>query len=189
MKKLDLSDKDFTVSNTSKRTVFEGAVWSVAEDKFDFSGSRLTRQYVDHPGSVAIVAVDSDGRVLLQNQYRHPIGRKEWELPAGLLDVSGEPAAEAARRELAEESDLEAVSMLPLLSIVVSPGGSSEEVQIFLAVGLTPVKADFLREGEEAELEHAWFTFEEVEEAIFSGKIKNAVLIAGTLAAKRYLSL
>jgi len=76
---------------TSSERVFEGRVWDIRRDEFTFGGHTIAREYVDHPGAVAVLAIDDQDRVLLINQYRHPIGLRDWELPAGLLDVEGEP--------------------------------------------------------------------------------------------------
>src|SRR5699024_4982097 len=86
--------------------VFEGRVWDVVRDEVAYDErTRLTREYLEHPGAVAVVALDTSERVLLIRQYRHPVRERMWEVPAGLLDVAGESPWDAARRELAEETD------------------------------------------------------------------------------------
>src|SRR3954454_2839755 len=80
--------------------VFSGRIWDVRRDVVDLGAAgEVTREYVDHPGAVAILALDDDDRVALVHQYRHPVGMTLWELPAGLLDVQGELAAAAAPGE------------------------------------------------------------------------------------------
>src|SRR5690606_35402520 len=108
----------------SDELIVQGAVWDVRRGRFPFDGAELTREYVDHPGAVAILPVDHEGRVLLIRQYRHAIAHRDWEIPAGLMDQPGEPAVDAARRELAEEADLEADRWDVLLDTWSSPGGS-----------------------------------------------------------------
>ena len=92
--------------------VYKGMVWDVWRDIIDLGeAGEVTREYVEHPGAVSIVAlreVDGRDQVLLIRQYRHPVGSFEWELPAGLLDVAGEKPWLCAARELYEEADLSA---------------------------------------------------------------------------------
>ena len=101
-----------------------------------YGDGEIVRQYVDHPGAAAIVALDDDDRVLLIQQYRHPIRHRDWEIPAGLLDIAGESPLETAQRELEEEADLVAADWEPLVSVFTTPGGNDEVVHLFLARGL-----------------------------------------------------
>ena len=119
-------------------TVYEGFVWDVQRDEFRMGDedSTLKRDFITHPGAVSIVALDQQDRVLLINQYRHPVGMRMWEIPAGLLDVDGEPPHTAAQRELAEEADMTADDWHVLVDFHNSPGSSSEANRIFLARGL-----------------------------------------------------
>lgn len=169
----------------ARETVFEGAVWDVRRDTFRFHGEELTREVVEHPGAVAVLALDADDRVLLIRQYRHPVATHEWELPAGLLDVEGEDPLVAAQRELAEEADLVAEHWAVLVDYYSSPGGMDEALRIYLARGLSPVPAEqrHEREGEEAHLEERLATLEEVRSAILAGDLHNPSLIVGVLAA------
>lgn len=96
---------------------------------------------VEHPGAVGIVALDDAGRVFLVRQYRHPTRRHLWELPAGLLDVAGEPPLTAAHRELAEEAGLRARDWLVLVDALNSPGMSDEAIRLFLARGIEVIPA------------------------------------------------
>ena len=113
---------------------FRGRVWDVVSEEVDLGeGGVVTRDFVDHTGAVAVLALDDDDRVVLVQQYRHPVGAFEWELPAGLLDVDGEPAHLTAARELLEEADLVAGEWHLLLDHYASPGGSSEALRVFLA--------------------------------------------------------
>ncbi len=163
--------------------VYEGRVWDVRRDRFRFGGHELVRDYVAHTGAVAVLARDVQGRVLLINQYRHPIGARDWEIPAGLLDVAGEDPLEAARRELAEEADLVAEEWVELISFATSPGGSDEVVRVYEARDLSAAPAAFARGEEEAELVLRWASLAELVEAALAGRIRNSILLVAALAA------
>lgn len=120
-------------------TVFTGRVWSVRRDEFKYAGKSITREYVDHTGAVAVLALDDNDRVALIKQYRHPVRCRDWEIPAGLLDVAGEDPLIAAQRELAEEADLVADTWHNLAEFYTTPGGSNEAIRIYLARGLHEV--------------------------------------------------
>ncbi|MBN9184698.1 MAG: NUDIX hydrolase, partial [Microbacterium sp.] len=128
----DLRDEPAQVDVVASEVVYAGRVWDVRTETFRYNGEELLRQFVDHPGAAAVVAIDDGGRVLVIQQYRHPIRHRDWEIPAGLLDVPGEPIAETAKRELVEEADLVASDWSPLISIFTTPGGNDEVVHIFL---------------------------------------------------------
>ncbi|CAM3110174.1 NUDIX domain-containing protein [Stackebrandtia soli] len=174
---------EYTVEDS--RTVYSG-FFDVVNDRVAMpGGDSADRVYLRHPGAVAVVALDDAGRVLLVRQYRAPVGRFLWELPAGLRDVDGEDPSETARRELAEEADLLAGSMEPLLDVFASPGCSDERIQIYLARGLTAVPSEqaHTRTHEEAELETRWWDLDEALAAIADGRIRNNICVSGLLAA------
>ena len=134
----------------ASETVFEGRIITVRRDEVRMSdGSTSVREIVEHPGAVGIVALDDDGNVVLVNQYRHPVRARLDELPAGLLDVEGEPALTAAQRELAEEARLGADEWHVLVDLQTSPGFSDEAIRIYLARGLHDVDDGFEPEHEE----------------------------------------
>jgi 8-oxo-dGDP phosphatase len=169
-------------------TLYEGRIWNVVSDTFTLSGDDgdvLVRDYIAHPGAVAIVALDDQGRVLLLKQYRQPARMSLWEVPAGLLDVEGEDFVAAAARELAEEADLTAGRWDVLVDFFNSPGSSSEAIRIYLARELAEVPEDerHTRTEEEAEIEHLWVDLEEAAAAILSGRVHNPSAVAGILAA------
>ncbi len=165
------------------RRVYEGRVWDIRRDAFVFGGDVIERDYVDHSGAVAVLAIDDDSRVLLINQYRHPIRTRDWELPAGLLDVPGEPPLAAAQRELAEEADLVAEHWRELITFASSPGGSDETIVIYEARGLSAAPEVFARTEEEAELVLRWVPLGEVVEAALAGRLRNSILLVAALAA------
>ncbi len=143
---------------TQSAIAFRGRVWDIVTDTLDLGeGGVVTRDYVLHPGAVAVMAYREPGEVALVRQYRHPVRRELWEPPAGLMDVAGEPPLKAAKRELWEEADLEARTWHTLLDTVTSPGGSSEGIRIFLArdVREVPESRRFQREAEELGMPHA----------------------------------
>ncbi|UOR02314.1 NUDIX hydrolase [Leucobacter allii] len=179
----DLADAPAEVPLLESEVLVGGRVWDVRRDRFAFGDGELVRDYVDHPGAVAVLAIDARDRVLLIRQYRHPIAQRNWEIPAGLMDAPGETGVDCARRELAEEADLRADRWDLLLDLVLSPGGSSEAMRIFLARDLSPVAHDFARDEEEAELVPHWVPLDEAVEAALAGRIRNAVTVNAVLAA------
>lgn len=167
----------------SGEVLVHGHVWDVRRERFEFGGAELERDFVDHPGVVAILALDDEDRVLLLQQYRHPVAVRDWEIPAGLMDVPGEAPLAGARRELAEEADLAADEWRLLLELYMSPGGSSEAVRIFLARGLHTVEHDYVRDDEEAEMVPHWAPLDEVVDAVLAGRVQNSLTVAAVLAA------
>lgn len=178
-----LADLDDPAEVVESTRVYAGRVWDVRRDRFRFGGHEIERDYVDHTGAVAILARDDDDRVLLINQYRHPIRSRDWELPAGLLDMEGEDPLEAAKRELAEEADLEATEWRELLTFATSPGGSDETIRVYEARGVTSTAEPFARTEEEAELVLRWVPLDEAVDAALAGRIHNSILIIAVLAA------
>ena len=183
----ELRDEPVEVEVTASETVYEGRVWDVRNDTFRYNGDELVRQYVDHPGAAAIVALDDDDRVLLIQQYRHPIRHRDWEIPAGLLDVAGESPLETAQRELIEEADLHADDWQPLVSIFTTPGGNDEVVHLFLARGLRPVGEAHAREAEEADIRIEWVPLADAVSGVLDGRLRNGILSVGLLAAAEKL--
>jgi len=164
----------------TRETVFDGRVWDIVRDTVTFGGRPMTREYMAHTGAVVIAAVE-DGRLLLINQYRQPIGAREWELPAGLLDVPGEDPLEAAKRELAEEADLVAAEWRELVAYHPSAGGSDELITVFVARGLSAAPDLHDRTEEEAEIVLRWEPLGAVVAAIVEGRVRNGPLIVAAL--------
>jgi len=178
-----LADEVFAVDILSSEVAFEGRVHAVVRESFDYNGVEIVREFIRHPGAVATLVLDDDDRVLLIQQYRHPIRARDWELPAGLLDIPNEPLLEAAKRELAEEVDLAAPTWFVLCDVHTSPGGSDEFARVFLARGATSTGRIFEREAEEADILIRWVLLDEVVAAITAGRITNSLLVVGALAA------
>jgi 8-oxo-dGTP pyrophosphatase MutT (NUDIX family) len=167
----------------SSDRVYAGRVWDIVSDTVTFAGSAMTREYMSHSGAVVIAAIDDEERMLLINQYRQPIGMRDWELPAGLLDVDGEDRLTAAQRELAEEADLVATQWRELVSYHPSAGGSDELITVFEARGLSAAPSIHERTDEEAEIVVRWAPLDEVLDGIFSGRLHNGPLITAALLA------
>ena len=167
--------------------LLKGMVWNVRRDTVDLGAAgTVRREYVDHPGAVVIVAlreVAGRAQVLLIQQYRHPVGAFEWELPAGLLDVTGEQPWVGAARELNEEADLVAGRWNVLIDHFGSPGGTSEALRVFLARDLTGVSRDdrFTRENEEHGMPVCWVDLDEAHEAVLRGQLHNPSAVIGIL--------
>jgi 8-oxo-dGTP pyrophosphatase MutT (NUDIX family) len=152
----------------------------------DPAGLSHDRAVVQPHGAVGIFAVDDDDRVLLVEQYRHPVRARLLELPAGTLDVDGEAAQAAAERELMEEADLSADQWEHLLSLAATPGYSTELWTVFRAAGLHPVPPSerVERQAEEAEMVQWWMPFADAVAAVLDGRISDAMTVAGILAEK-----
>ena len=181
---LALADEPFGHPVLAQERRFTGAKWSVWSDTVDVNGHVVVRDVLRHPGAVAVAAVDERGRLLLIRQYRHPAQAYMWELPAGLLDQPGEDLAECARRELVEEAGVTAEVWSTLITLALSPGGTSERITVFLATGLTvdPESRPYTGEAEERELPQLWVTLPDAVERCLDGSITNATAVAAILA-------
>ena len=134
------------------------------------------RDVVLHPGAVAVLALDATGRILMIRQYRHPVGRLLWEIPAGLRDVAGEDPWATAQRELVEEAAYRARDWKILADYYSSPGFTDERLRVFLARDLEPVpeaERHFVPRDEEAHLLHAWVPLDEAVRKVFAGELHN----------------
>ncbi|WKK71075.1 NUDIX hydrolase [Rathayibacter oskolensis] len=170
---------------TSER-VFDGMVWGVRAETFRYGADVLRREFLDHTGAVAVLAIDERDRVALIKQYRHPVRSREWEIPAGLLDIEGEDALLAAQRELAEETDLQAGRWDLLSEFATSPGGSDEAIRIYLARDLSATDSVFEREAEEADMELRWVDLDEAVDAVLARRVQNPSLTIAVLAAHAF---
>lgn len=188
MTHLPIQDTDRTVTLQEQETVYSGAIWDISRDTFTMNDGEqpLTREYIQHPGAVAIVAVDDQQRVAMIRQYRHPVGQDCWEIPAGLLDGDGESLLATAQRELAEETDLTAQDWSILVDHYPSAGSSAEAIRIYLAQGiqLVPEEQRYQRDDEEAHLTLQWVPLDDAIDAVMSGAIKNVNAVAGILATQ-----
>jgi 8-oxo-dGDP phosphatase len=165
----------------------EARIVTLREDAVQLpDGQTVQREVVEHPGAVAIVALDSRDRVLMIRQYRHPVGAMLWEIPAGLRDVAGEPLLATAQRELLEEAGYQAREWHVLSDYLSSPGISTERLRVYLARDLTMVPAgqrEYVRHEEEAYLTVAWMPLADAVQQVLSGDLHNGVAIVGILSA------
>jgi 8-oxo-dGTP pyrophosphatase MutT (NUDIX family) len=166
----------------SSEVVFEGRVIALRRDIVAMPGETTSqRDVVVHPGAVGVIALDGEN-VLLVNQYRHPVRRQLDELPAGLLDVAGEPGLLAAQRELVEEAGYTAATWHVLIDILTSPGMTDESIRIYLARDVTPCDRD-VQEHEELLMTSRWEPLSAVVDRALAGELENGPCVAGILAA------
>ena len=146
-------------------------------------GTEANREYLVHPGAVAVVALDDRERVLMLRQYRHPVRRQLWELPAGLLDHPGEPPLAAAQRELYEEAHLKAQHWAVLADYWNTAGSSNEAMRVFLARGVDAADGEpFRREAEEAGIVVRWVGRDELLAAVTAGRVGTGSSVVAALA-------
>jgi ADP-ribose pyrophosphatase len=141
------------------------------------------RTVVTHLGAVAVLALDDAQRVLMIRQYRHPVGRQLWEIPAGLRDADGESPLQTAERELLEETGYRASEWHTLIDYFSSPGYSTEKLRIFLARGLE--RADdngYERQHEEKFIVADWVPLSDAADLALGGKLHSGPAVAGVLA-------
>lgn len=181
-------DQPASFEITSSEVVFAGKIWDVARETFDYKGTSLTREFVKHTGAVAVIALDDQQRVLMIRQYRHPVREYLWEIPAGLLDIPGEPKIEAAKRELLEESGYVAAEWSHLLDFATTPGGNDEIISIYLAQSLELRGHDLTLEGEEVDLLVEWVPLREAIQSALKSEIKSPSAVVGILALGNLLA-
>lgn len=160
--------------------VYSGRLLTVVDDDVRLeNGRRTRREGVLHPGAVCMIAIDRDGRIALVRQWRHPVGRALWELPAGTRDHAGEALEATAARELAEEVGAAAEHWRLLGTWPLAPGYSSEVMHFFLATGISdkPGESD-----PDEQLEVAWYTQDEARRLIRAGDV-DVKTVAGLAAA------
>lgn len=182
---MEIKDTAESWETVSTQRPFQGAKTAVASDEVRMpDGSVARRDYQVHPGSVCVLALDDAGRVLVLSQYRHPVRRRLWELPAGLLDVVGENPLHGAQRELQEEAHVKAEDWRVLADFYASPGGSDEAIRIFLARGVAAADGERYAESgsEEADMELAWVALPELVRGVLAGELSNPGLVTGALA-------
>lgn len=166
------------------REIYDGRVVRLRVDTVSMpGGGTADREICGHDDAVAVIALDDRDRITLVRQYRHAVGERLLELPAGLCDVKGELPLETARRELLEETGLEADSWRPVISIVPSPGFCTERVHVYLATGLREVTRPEV-EHEEADMTIERMPLTEAVDAVLDGRLVNGIAVAGILAAR-----
>jgi len=184
MKKSSDAPRAKTATILSSTTVYEGPVFGIRRDEvIEPSGVRTTREVITHPGSVVVLPVLPDGRILLIQQYRHATRQYLWELVAGRMDP-GETPKVAAARELIEETGFRAKRFRIFLDVFPTPGFLEERMFILLADGLTAGEAE--PEEDEKIISRA-YTRKQLEGMIRGGELRDAKSIAGILFYFRFL--
>ena len=169
----------------SSEIVYQGKVFGIRRDEvIEPTGVRTTREMITHPGSVVVLPVLPDGRILLIQQYRYAARQFLWELVAGRMD-EGETPIEGAARELKEETGYHAKRLKIFLEFFPTPGFLEEKMYLLLAEGLTPGKAE--PEEDEKIMARA-YTRKQLEEMLRKGKLRDAKTIAGVLYYLRFLA-
>jgi ADP-ribose pyrophosphatase len=168
----------------SSADIHVGQIIAVRRDEVVMPGGDTgIREIVEHAGAVAIAALDPDDRLMMIYQYRHPVGRRLWEIPAGLLDHDGEDRLQTARRELAEEVGLAATDWSLLIDVASSPGISDESIRVYLARGLAEVgRPDLGTDDEEVDLETHWVPLSDAVAMVFDGTVVDSSTVAAVLA-------
>jgi len=172
----------------SSETLHTGNIFALRRDEVRMPGGNIaTREVVEHYGAVAIVALDESNNIPMVYQYRHTFRRRLWELPAGLLDVAGEPPHVTAARELKEEVGLEARIWRVLVDLNTAPGFSDESVRVYLATELSEVDRPQAH-NEEADMTMRWIPIVEAVRLVLGGEVLNSIAVAGILAAHTVIS-
>ena len=168
------------------KKVFEGKIFTVQIETLTLpKGHELKAEVIRHPGSVVIIPVSDDGRIILVRQYRAPLGRWAWELPAGSLKP-GEDIDKAARRECHEEIGLVPGRLEKLGSFYPTPGYCDEEMNFFRASALREASADedAAQPDEDEDIEAKAFTIEELRKMIAGGEIIDLKTVGGLALIK-----
>ena len=182
-------DRPASLAISESEVVFSGKIWDIKSESFDYNGATLVREFVAHPGAVAVIALNEANQVLLINQYRHPVREYLWEIPAGLLDMPGESKVEAAKRELLEETGYIAESWSELIEFHTTPGGNNETIAIFLARDLRHQGHDLELEGEETDMQVAWVPLAEALSSVLDSEMRSPSAAVGIMAAAHKLRL
>ncbi len=169
----------------SSATIYDGPVFGLRRDEvIEPSGVRTTREVITHPGSVVVLPVLPDRRILLIQQYRHAAKQYLWELVAGRMDP-GETPKVAAARELIEETGYRAEHLRIFLDVFPTPGFLEERMFILLAEGLAAGEAQ--PEEDEKIISRA-YNRKQLEKMISGGKLRDAKSVAGILYYFRFLA-
>ncbi|TYP54256.1 NUDIX domain-containing protein [Thermosediminibacter litoriperuensis] len=175
---------DFFEVTINSKNIYSGKILKLRLDEVKLpNGKTSTREIVEHPGAVAIVAIDDDGSVLMVRQYRKPVEEELLEIPAGKLE-DNEDVRACAQRELIEETGYRAENLVHIIDFYTSPGFSNEKMSLFIGRNLKKAagKAD---EDEYIKMEK--IPFEQAVKMAYSGELKDAKTIVGLFLAYSYL--
>jgi ADP-ribose pyrophosphatase len=185
MKNMKLARPEKTARILKSEVIYEGKAFGVRRDELiEPSGVRTVREVVTHPGSVVVLPVLPDGKIVLVRQYRHATGRYLWELVAGRMESGEDPKAGAAR-ELIEETGYRGKQFTVFLDVFPTPGFLEERMYLLLAEGLTAGKAE---PEEDEKLTVRAYTMSQLERMIRSGELRDAKSIAGLLFYFRFIA-
>ena len=163
-----VAEHDF--ETVDSETIYVGSIFALRTDDVRMPGGNTAkREVIEHFGAVAVLAIDEENNVALVYQYRQPFGRRLWELPAGLLDVGGEPPHLTAARELQEEAGLAAQDWRVLVDLDTAPGYSDESVRVYRATVLSDAGRPDAHD-EEADLRLEWFPLVDAVRMVFDGE-------------------
>lgn len=177
---------DLTERTVESKTLFDGVIVTLKVDQAQLpDGKVATREVVEHPGGVAILALDEENNVTLVQQYRYPFHQVLLELPAGKLDA-GEDHRPAAIRELSEETGLEAGELTYLGCLLASPGFCTERLHMYLARDLRKKES---HPDEDEFLNVITMPFQQLLEQVMDGTVEDAKTVATVLKTKALLGL
>lgn len=177
---------ELTEKKLAEKEIYQGRIVRVHVDEVALpNGKTASREIIDHPGGVGILAMDDDGQVMMVQQYRYAFGRAMWEIPAGKREQGEEPL-ETAKRELKEEVGATAERWMPLGEIIPSPGCYGEKLYLFMARGLTFGERHL---DEDEFLTVSRLPMVELIQGCVSGEIQDAKTVIAVLKAKYMMGL
>jgi ADP-ribose pyrophosphatase len=169
----------------SSKMIYQGKVFGVRHDVvMEPGGAKATRDIVTHPGSVVVLPILPDGRIIMIRQYRHTVGDFLLEIVAGRIE-RGETNLQAAKRELAEETGYRAKHFREMMNVYPTPGFVRETMVAYAATGLTPGKTN---PDADERIETKAFTLDALLKMIRKGQIHDAKSIAGILYYARFIA-
>jgi ADP-ribose pyrophosphatase len=175
--------KKATVKSTTQ--VYKGSIFDFVTENLKLPNGRDTvMAFIRHPGSIAVVPLLDDNTVVMEVQYRHPVGEYLLEIPAGTLEP-GESPLNCAKRELKEETGYHAQELIELGKIHMIPAYSNEEIHVFIARGLTPAEQDL---DPDEIIEVVTYPLAKAVQMIDAGKITDTLTIASIQMAWFYIN-
>ena len=176
--------KDLSERRLSSRLVYDGRLLKVRSDTVRLpDGASAEREYIEHPGAVAVLAVTDAGELVIERQFRYPLGRDMFEIPAGKIDPGEDPLA-TARRELQEETGYTAAEWTHVATINIAIAYSNEHIEIYLARGLRHAQAKL---DDEEFLEVFTLPLTTALAWVREGKITDSKTVAGLFWAEKIL--
>ena len=176
--------RDFSEHRISSKLVYDGKLLKVRSDTVRLpDGGTAVREYVEHPGAVAVIALTDSGELVMERQYRYPLGRDMMEIPAGKIDPGEDPLA-TAQRELKEETGYTAARWRHVATINIAIAYSNERIEIYLAEGL---KQESAKLDDEEFLEVFTLPLATALAWVREGKITDSKTVAGLFWAEKVL--